>query len=195
MGPLTAPSGTAVVTVVGPQAVTGAGTEPEAPRNTTEGVAAVSKAPERVTTSPTRPEVGSKDVMPMLVAEPPPEPPEPPPALAGLKVAALVAVPLPVWTRMVPLVTPAGTMTMREVGVASRTVAAAPLKVTALPVGTREKPVPRMRTRAPSAALAGVKVVMAGAIEGTAARGSASTPRVATRSLASWVISALEWPV
>jgi hypothetical protein len=77
-----------------------------------------------------------------------------------------VAVVLLVFTDTVilPVVAPAGTVTVSCVAVAAVTVAAIPLKATVLLAAVVLKFVPVMVTVVPSEPLAGVKLVMAGAL-------------------------------
>jgi hypothetical protein len=74
-----------------------------------------------------------------------------------VKALLLVADPAGAVTPIVPVVAPAGTETTRLVAVADVTVAAVPLKVTALLAGVELKPVPWMVTTVPTGPVLGWK--------------------------------------
>jgi hypothetical protein len=104
--------------------------------------------PVMVTTAPTAPEVSDKLVI--LGAG------------TTVKVFPLLALPATATTTL-PVVAPAGTVTVRVVAVAVPTVAAVPLKVTEFDAGVVEKFVPMIVTGAPMAPDAGKRLPMVGA--------------------------------
>jgi hypothetical protein len=82
-----------------------------------------------------------------------------------VKLLPLVAVCVPTFTVIVPVVAPAGTATVKCVVVAAETVAAVPLNMTVLLAGVALKFVPVIVTDAPTTPLVGLKLVIVGAAE------------------------------
>jgi hypothetical protein len=146
MVPVVAPDGTVTVSEV----VVAALTTADVPLNETilfEGVE-LKFVPEIITVAPTAPLDGLKDVN-VGVGK-------------TVKLEALVRViPLTV-TEMVPVVAPAGTVTVSEVVEAALTTADVPLNETTLFAGVVLKFVPEIITVAPTAPLAGVNDVKVG---------------------------------
>ena len=136
------PSGTVAVSCWGLADVTGATTDPKR----TVSIAAVGSkcAPLTVTVIPTVPIAGLKLV---IVGRLEPR---------TAKASALVAEPAGVVTPSRPVVAPAGTFTVSDVGEAESTVAGVPLKVRTLSAGVAEKAVPETVTVVPGGPETGV---------------------------------------
>jgi len=80
-----------------------------------------------------------------------------------VKLLLLVAVCVPTFTVIVPVVAPVGTATVKCVVVAAETVAAVPLNMTVLLAGVALKFVPVIVTDVPTSPLVGLKLVIVGA--------------------------------
>ena len=95
-----------------------------------------------------------------------------------VKLVALVAVPPPVVTLILPVLAPAGTVALTEVGVLFEKVALLPLNLTAV---TPDRFVPVMVTTVPIGPLVGLKLLMVGAAARTAPGAATTTRATATR--------------
>ena len=82
-----------------------------------------------------------------------------------VKLPLLVAVCVPTFTVIAPVVAPVGTATVRCVVVAAETVAVVPLNMTVLLAGVAMKFVPVMTTDVPTSPLVGLKLVIVGAAD------------------------------